>query len=84
MRYLQLLNDGDPDQQKIEFLHTVNTRFRNALHPGSYLTLDESMIKSYHKNLKGKIKIIRKLRLIRNEIKDMSDAMSQIVINLVK
>ena len=35
MRYLQLSNDSDPDQQIIEFLHAVNTRFRNALHPGS-------------------------------------------------
>ena len=40
------------------------------------------MIKSYHRNLKGKIKIIRKPSPIRNEIKNMSDAMSQIVINL--
>ena len=50
MRYLQLSNDSDTDQQKIEFLHTVNTRFRNALHPGPYLTLDESMISMKNKN----------------------------------
>ena len=30
MRYLQFLNDSDPDQQIIEFLHAVNARFRNA------------------------------------------------------
>ena len=35
MRYLQLSNDSDPGRQIIEFLHAVNTRFRNALHPGS-------------------------------------------------
>ena len=68
IRHLQLSNDSDPDQQIIEFLHAVNTRFRNALHPGSYLTLDESMIKLYHRNLKGKIKIIRKPRTIGNKI----------------
>ena len=79
---MQLSNDSDPDQQITEFLHAVNTRFRNALHPESYLILGESMIKSYHRNLKGKIKIIRKPSPIRNEIKNMSDAMSQIVINL--
>ena len=79
---MQLSNDSDPDQQITEFLHAVNTRFRNALHPGSYLTLGESIIKSNHRNLKGKIKIIRKPSPIRNEIKNMSDAMSQIVINL--
>ena len=82
MRYLQLSNDTDPDQQIIEFLHAVNTRFRNALHPRSYLTLDDSMIKLYHRNLKGKIEIIRKFRPIGNEIKNVLDAMSQIVINL--
>ena len=82
MRYLQLSNNSDPDQQITEFLHAVNTRFRNAIHPGSYLTLNESVIKLYHRNLKEKIKIIWKPRLIGNEIKNMSDAMSQIVINL--
>ena len=37
------------------------------------------MIKSYHKNLKGKIKIKCKHRPIGNEIKDMSDAATNIV-----
>ena len=82
MRYLQLLNDSDPNQPIIEFLLAVNTRVRNTLHPGSYLTLGESVIKSYHRNLNRKIKIIRKPRLIGNEMKNMLDAMSQIVINL--
>ena len=82
IRYLQLSNDSDPGQQIIEFLHAVNTIFRNALHPGSYLTLDESMIKSHHRNLNVKIKIIRKPRLSGNKIKNMLDSLSQIVINL--
>ena len=43
--------------------------------PGHTSTLDESMIKSYHRNLKGKLKIIRKPRLIGNEIKNMLNAM---------
>ena len=82
MRYLQLSNDSDPDQQIIEFLHALNTRFRSALHPRSYLTLDESVIKSYHRNMKGKRKIIKKPRPIGNERKNRLDAISQIVINL--
>ena len=82
MKYLQLSHNKDSDQQITDFLHAVNTRFRNAIHPGKYLTLDESMIKSYHRNLKGKIKIIKKPRPIGNEIKNMCDGMSQIVINL--
>ena len=40
------------------------------------------MIKSFHRNLKGKIKIIRKPRPIGNEIKNLSDVMSNIVLNL--
>ena len=36
MRYLQLSNDSNRDQEIIEFLHAVNTGFRNVLHPGSY------------------------------------------------
>ena len=44
--------------------------------------LDESMIKSFHRNLKGKIKIIRKPRPIGNEIKNMADAVTKIVMNM--
>ena len=76
IKYLQLSHNKDSDQQITDFLHAVNTRFRN----GTYLTLDESMIKSYHRNLKGKIKIIKKPKPIGNEIKNMCDGMSQIVI----
>ena len=41
--------------------------------PGSFITLDESMIKSFHHDLKGKIEIIRKPRPIGNEMKNISD-----------
>ena len=40
------------------------------------------MIKSFHHDLKGKIKIKRKPRPIGNEIKDLSDARSNIVIRM--
>ena len=40
------------------------------------------MIKSFHHDLKGKIKIIRKPRSVGNKIKNMSDALSHIVMNL--
>ena len=80
MKYLQLSHNKDSDQQITDFLHAINTRFRNAVHPGTYLTLDESMIISYHRNLKGKIKIIRKPRPIGNETKNMCDG---IQINLL-
>ena len=40
------------------------------------------MIKSFHRNLCGKIKIIRKPRHVGNEVKNLVDAASQIVLNL--
>ena len=40
------------------------------------------MIKSFHHNLKGKIKIIWKPRPVGNEIKNLSDAATNIVLNM--
>ena len=69
---LQLSLMESPDQQVLDFLDAVNTQFKQAVTPGSFITLDESMIKSFHHDLKGKIKIICKPRPIGNEIKNMS------------
>ena len=66
----------------MEFLSAVNDNLLQALTPGNIITLDKSMIKSYHRNLKGKIKIKRKPRPIRNEIKDLADARSCIAVKL--
>ena len=44
----------------MEFLPAVNDNLLQALTAGNIITLDKSMIKSYHRNLKGKIKIKRK------------------------
>ena len=40
------------------------------------------MIKSFHHNLKGKIKIIWKPRPIGNKIKNLSDAATNIVLSM--
>ena len=69
---------NDEDQQILDFLPVINETFQNAITPGTNLTLDESMIKSYHQNLKGKIKI----HPIGNEIRNMVDAATKIVINM--
>ena len=82
MKNLQLLRSDDPNQQLLHFLEATNSQFRKSVVSGSYLTLDESMIKDFHKDWKGKIKIIRKPRPIGHEIKNLCDAMSQIVLNL--
>ena len=80
---MQLSFAKDDDKHILEFLEeAVNLQFCESLTPGFYLTLDELMIKSFHRNLKGKIKIIRKSRPIGDEIKNLSDAASDIVLNL--
>ena len=81
LKYLQLSNLDD-DQQILDFLAVINETFQNTTMPGTYLTFDESMIKSYHWNQKGKIKIIRKPCPIRNEIKNIADAATKIVTNI--
>lgn len=57
-------------------------KFQEALTPGRDLTLDESMIKSYHQDLPGKIKIRRKPRPVGNEVYDLCDAETLIVLVL--
>ena len=53
---MQLSFDKEDDKQILTFLEAVNNQMQSSLAPGSYITFDESMIKSYHRNLKGKIK----------------------------
>ena len=48
LTYLQLSNSDDDDQQILDFLAVINETFQNAITPGTYLTLNESMIKFYH------------------------------------
>ena len=65
----------------MEFLSAVNDNLFQALTPGN-ITLDKSMIKLHHGNLKGKMKIKRTPQPIRNEIKDLADARSLIAVKL--
>ena len=79
---LQLSLSESPDQQVLDILDAVNTKFKQAVTPGLFITLNESMIKSFHCDLKVKIKIIQKPRPIGNEIRNMSDDVSKIVLRL--
>ena len=82
LKYLQLSENENEEQQVLEFVAAVNDQFQKALAPESYITLDESMSKSFHRKVRGKIKIIRKPRPVRNEVKNLADAASHIVLNL--
>ena len=42
----------------------------------------ESMIKSFHRDLHGKMKILRKPRPVGNELKTVSDASTHIVLHM--
>ena len=59
LKYLQLSEDENEEQQVLEFVAAVKDQFQKPLAPGSYIVLDESMIKSFHRNLHDKIKIIQ-------------------------
>ena len=76
VRYLQFSTNPEKLQQIPEFLTAVNLNLKEAVTAGDVITLDESMIKSFHKNLQGKIKIKQKPRPVGNEIKDLSDGRS--------
>ena len=80
--FLQLSGAIDADQQVQDFVAAVNDNFQKSVSPGSFFTLDKSMVKSFHHNLKGKIKIIHKPRPIDSEIKNMADGLSNIVLKM--
>ena len=70
---LRFSKSEDPNQQILDFIDATNKSFQNAVFAGDYLVVDESMVKSFHKDLKGKMKIIRKPRLIENKYKNLCD-----------
>ena len=82
LKYLQLSENENEEQQVLEFVAAVNDRFQKALTPESYIILDESMLKSSHRNLHGKIHTIQKPRPVGNEVKNLTDVASQIFLNL--
>ena len=69
LKYLKLSENEDKEQQLLEFAAAVNDQFQKALAPGSCITLDESIIESFHRNLRDKIKIIQKLKPVGNKVK---------------
>ena len=72
---------GD-DDEILNLISAFNENCKEIMSPGEYLVLDESMVKSFHRNLKGKMKIIRKPRPIGNEFKNLCDGHTQIVLFL--
>ena len=59
LKYLHLSHASDPNEQLLESLYAVNVNLKEAMTPGN-TCLDQSMVQSYHRNLKGKMKIKRK------------------------
>ena len=82
LAYLQFSFAEDKTTQILDFLDAVNEHLDEAVSAGQFVCVDESMIKAFHRHLPGKIKIKRKPRPIGNEIKDLSDASSMIVLRM--
>ena len=82
LRNLQFSAHDDDNEQILAFIDAVNKNFKSAVVAGDTLCLDESMVKSYHRNLKGKMKIKRKPRPIGNEFKTVCDGRSKIVTHM--
>ena len=61
----------DTDTQITDLIDAINETLTDAVTAGDVICVDESMIKSYHKELKGKLKIKRKPRPIGNECKKL-------------
>ena len=80
-RVLQLSDASNDEDQVLMFIEKLNATFQSALRPGHNLTVDESMIASWHHNLLGRKKIKRKPRPVGVEIKNLCD--SKTMINLV-
>ena len=82
LRCLQLSDSDVKHEQVLNYLEAVNLQFADAFNPGDTICLDESMVKSFHHDLKGKMKLIWKPRPIGNEFKNASDARTNIVATL--
>ena len=83
LSFVQFSFTPDKDKQIMEFLSEVNDNLLKTVTPGNIITIYESMIKSYHRDLKGKLQIKRKPRHIGNEIKDLSDGRLCIALYIV-
>ena len=78
----QFSSSDDMNQQVLDFIDAVNNHLKTVMRAGEVLCVDESMLKSYHRGLNGKMKIIRKPRPIGNELKTVSDASTHIVLHM--
>ena len=82
LSYWQLSDDEDVNKQVLSFIDAVNEQLKETVQPGESICVDESMIKAYHRDLAGKMKIIRKPRPIGNELKTVCDSKSKIVLHM--
>ena len=78
----QFSYSADLNQQVLDLIDAVNIHLKKAMKAGEYLCIDESMIKSYHRDLNSKMKILRKPRPIGNELETVSDASTHIVLHM--
>ena len=78
----QLSGSDGIDQQVLNFINTVTVNLKGAMRAGEVLCTEELMVKAFHKDFNGMMKIISKLQPISNELKTMSDASTHIVLHI--
>ena len=81
---LTLSSDHDNEQQVLDFIDQLNETFQAAITPSSTIVLDESMVKSFHRKMPGKKKIMRKPRPIGVELKILADGATFITLVIEK
>ena len=77
----QLSGSDGIDQQVLNFIKTVTVNLKGAMRAGEVLCIEELMVKAFHKDLNGMMKIISKPQPISNELKTVSDASAHIVLH---
>ena len=82
LKHLKVSKSANKFDQILDFITVVNQQAKKAVSAGNILVEDESMLKAYHKDLIAKKKMPRKPTPVGNELKDIADAKSKIVLHL--
>ena len=68
-----IFSADEKDQEITDFISAVNDHFKSCLRLVDTMCIGGSMVKSYHKNLKGKMKKNPNLLPLGNEFKTVCD-----------
>ena len=78
----QLSGLDDMNQQVLDFINAVNVNLKGAMRACEVSCVDESMVKAFHRDLNGMMKIIHKPQSIASELKTVSNASTHTVLHM--